>query len=78
MRLIDRELVTRSDSPDDRRRYNLHLTKVGADVLVRAVPVHSACIQSKLLIGLTPNERDVLRSALLKIIDTAAPSIKTP
>ncbi|GKS84388.1 hypothetical protein AVMA1855_09570 [Acidovorax sp. SUPP1855] len=76
-RLMDRELVTRSGSPNDRRRYSLHLTKTGAELLVRAVPIHSACIQRRLLARLSPNERDVLRDALLKIIDTAAPAPNT-
>lgn len=71
-RLEERDLLTRTGGAEDRRSITLHLTQRGAELLERAIPIHARCIQDKLLGRLTAAERDVLRSALLKIADENA------
>jgi len=72
-RLEKRGLVVRREGGKDRRSVAVEITPCGMTLLQRAIPVHDRCIHEKLLNRLTPEESDILRSALLKIADEHAP-----
>jgi DNA-binding MarR family transcriptional regulator len=55
-RLEERRLIERSDDPDDRRRAKLRLTRAGAALVERAVPL-GAQVSDATLAELSPSER---------------------
>ena len=66
-RLARRGLISRLGAENDRRSVTIRLTNDGRDLLGQAIPVHAACIRDTLLDRLTPDERDALKSILIKI-----------
>lgn len=62
-RLVDRELVTRTTAPDDKRRVRIELTEAGRALLVKAPPT----VQVSLVAGLrrmAPERREQLAALM--------------
>lgn len=66
--LVKKELVNRMAKFDDRRAFEIHLTKKGAALVSRATPLAQE-IREKGLRGLSERETKVLTKALKKIYD---------
>lgn len=64
-RLLEKGLVSRAESPDDRRVRVVALTKRGKDVIVPVFRKHSAEI-AEVFAGANPKELQVLESVLKK------------
>lgn len=64
-RLLEKGLVSRAESPDDRRVRVVALTKRGKDVIVPVFRKHSAEI-AEVFAGANPKELEVLESVLKK------------
>jgi MarR family transcriptional regulator, 2-MHQ and catechol-resistance regulon repressor len=64
-RLLEKELVSRVENPDDRRIRIVALTKTGKDLIVPIFRKHSAEI-GRLLAGANPKELRILESVLKK------------
>ncbi|PHP67899.1 transcriptional regulator [Zhengella mangrovi] len=64
-RLVQKDLVTRTVNPDDRRARRLHLTGEGERVLASAAPIVRD-VQARILSGLDDGERAMLLSLLKK------------
>lgn len=66
--LVKKELVKRISKPDDRRAFEIHLTKMGAKLVNKVIPLAQKTRQ-KGLEGLSDRELKVLKKALKKIHD---------
>ncbi|MGH8878343.1 MAG: MarR family winged helix-turn-helix transcriptional regulator [Stackebrandtia sp.] len=72
--LQDRELLTRSPDPDDRRRHRVELTEAGHGLITGLGPAEQRS-QHEFLKTLTDGERDTLIALLRRVLqanDTAA------
>ena len=66
--LVRKGFVTRMSKLDDRRAFEIHLTKAGAELVNRVIPMAQET-REKGLEGLTERELKVLNKALKKIHD---------
>lgn len=68
--LAERELLTRSPNPDDKRSHLLGLSAIGRDLYESVVP-RAMAMESRIFACLTPPERETL-AALLDRVDAHA------
>ena len=66
--LVKKGFVTRVSKPDDRRAFEIHLTKTGAKLVNKVIPLAQET-REKGLEGLSERELKVLNKALKKIHD---------
>ncbi len=64
--LVERDLVQREESPDDRRRITLRLTSLGRD-LVRTARAGAQAHLAEVLADLSPSQRGEVVSALQRL-----------
>jgi len=69
VRLEAQGLLRRAGDPDDGRGVRVAITPAGRELLERAVPVHTACLQDVLLSRLTPSEYTLLADALNRVAE---------
>lgn len=68
-RMEGRGLVTRQECPDDARATDVALTPLGTKTLMRAVRSHAADLRSMFFSQMTPEEAEVLRAVLTRVLD---------
>lgn len=66
-RLEQQGLICRGNAAEDRRAVLLGLTDRGRDVLVRAIPIHAACVRDVFTGRLTDEEQEILVEALSRV-----------
>jgi DNA-binding MarR family transcriptional regulator len=69
MRLEQQGLVERAKSDDDQRAVFVTVTDSGREMLRRAIPLHTACVNDHLLSRLTAKEQETLVAILGRITE---------
>jgi DNA-binding MarR family transcriptional regulator len=67
-RLVQQELILRTEDPDDRRVKNIVLTEKGRKVIVQCISVRQAWMDS-LAAALTPQEKEQITAAFQILFD---------
>ncbi|MEN3929929.1 MarR family transcriptional regulator [Microvirga sp. W0021] len=71
-RLDKRNLIAKIGCTEDKRSLTIQLTEEGCNLLVQAIPIHDQCIREKLLKHLSHEENEILRLALIRVIEENA------
>src|SRR3954447_23791846 len=76
-RLVQAGLLSRRDSPNDRRQVELRITERGS-ALIRAVTRHREAVFSQVLDQLPPDQRSAVAQALASFAAAAEPVLRIP